>query len=333
MPPDIRNRQSRCCLVITLVVGLLATLDSAAQENKTGSLTADRIAWSPDGNKLAFGATWDGDEEIYIANVDGSNLIQITYNDRTDTSVIFSADGESLIYVSAIQRDENQADFDVFTVGIGGGDPKFLYGTAGRSEQWPLLMADGRLSVSVRTEPGVIKIMAVDLLSGAEETLIESGTRDGWGSFSRDGKKVVYSSTRIRGGWTFDIFVANVNGSEDRHLKLFPSSAEGFGSVYPDFFPDGESFVYRSDKDGDKRGDNSHYVYDLRTAREERLPRPDGAVLGQPTVSPDGKTIAFSTDYDGLGAQVITLMDAQTKRGKRLIFPKADVQPPPKSLN
>ena len=318
MPSDIRNRQSRRCLVISLAVGLLAALDGAAQESESGSLTADRIAWSPDGSKLAFGATWDGDEDIYIANVDGSNVIQITNNDRTDTSVIFSADGETLIYVSKIQRDENEADFDVFTIGIGGGDPQFLYGTAGRSEQWPLFMADGRLSVSVRTEPGVIKIMAVDLSSGAEETLIDSGARDGWGSISRDGKKMVYSSNRIHGGWTFDIFVANTDGSEDRHLKLFPSSAEGFGSVYPDFFPDGERFIYRSDKDGDKRGDNYHYVYDLRTAREERLPRPDGAVLGQPTVSPDGKTIAFSADYDGLGTQVITLMDVRTKRVRHL---------------
>lgn len=160
-----------------------------------------------------------------VVDVDGSNLTGLTDNDRTDTSVSFSPDGRSITYVSAMPRGGGNADFDVYTVDIETAESRLLYGLEGRSEQWPLMMRDGRLSVSVTTAPGVIDLIAVDLESGALQTLIGGRGRNGWGSFSRDGRTLVYASNRLRRGWTFDLFVANADGSNDRHLDLWPRSA------------------------------------------------------------------------------------------------------------
>ena len=38
-------------------------------------------AWSPDGKHIAFHSTRDGDEEIFVMNADGSNPIQLTFNE------------------------------------------------------------------------------------------------------------------------------------------------------------------------------------------------------------------------------------------------------------
>lgn len=305
-------------LTVSVAARLAAILTVCAPTSvpsqEVEGLTYDRIAWSPDGRQLAFGATWGGDEEIYVVDVDGSNLTRLTDNDRTDTSVSFSPDGHSVIYVSAMPRGGGKADYDVFTVDIETGESKLLYGLPGRSEQWPLMMNDGHLAVSVTTASGVIDLIAVELDSGATQTLIGGQGRNGWGSFARDGRRMVYASNRLRGGWTFDLFVANADGSNDRHLDLYPSDVDGMGSVFPDFFPDGERFVYRSDKDGYEPGDNYHYVHDLESGRDERLPRPDGATIGMPTVSPDGRTIAFAADYNQDGERVISMMDMATMR-------------------
>lgn len=37
--------------------------------------------WSPDGQHIAFQSVRDGDEEVYVANADGSDVRQLTFND------------------------------------------------------------------------------------------------------------------------------------------------------------------------------------------------------------------------------------------------------------
>ena len=47
-------------------------------------LGARNAAWSPDGTRIAFDSARDGDFEIYVVDVDGTNLRQLTYNDYED---------------------------------------------------------------------------------------------------------------------------------------------------------------------------------------------------------------------------------------------------------
>ena len=57
-------------------------------------------AISPDGRQIAFVAAQDGDIEIYMMNVDGTDVRQITNGIGISIHPTFSPDGNKLAFVS-----------------------------------------------------------------------------------------------------------------------------------------------------------------------------------------------------------------------------------------
>jgi Tol biopolymer transport system component len=57
-------------------------------------------AWSPDGRKIAFSSTRDGNREIYVMNADGSNQRNLTRNPAKDVRPSWSPDGRRIAFVS-----------------------------------------------------------------------------------------------------------------------------------------------------------------------------------------------------------------------------------------
>jgi hypothetical protein len=75
----------------------------------------DRPSWSPDGTRIVFTACWEScaivnDGDIYIVNVDGSGLVQLTSGGTNDLYPTWSPDGEVIAFhrncaVNRIQPD------------------------------------------------------------------------------------------------------------------------------------------------------------------------------------------------------------------------------------
>lgn len=57
-------------------------------------------SWSPDGSRLAFDATRDGNTEIYVVDVDGSNATRLTENPSEDWAASWSPDGSRIAFAS-----------------------------------------------------------------------------------------------------------------------------------------------------------------------------------------------------------------------------------------
>jgi TolB protein len=58
-------------------------------------------SFSPDGRRIAFSSTTDGNAEIYVMNSDGSGLLRITRHTAEDSSPHWSPDGLRIIFSSS----------------------------------------------------------------------------------------------------------------------------------------------------------------------------------------------------------------------------------------
>jgi uncharacterized protein YjdB len=74
----------------------LAGLRRASSD--TGAATDPSI--SPDGSRIAFVSTRDGNPEVYVMDADGSNLARVTSDPQADGRPAFTADGAGLVFQS-----------------------------------------------------------------------------------------------------------------------------------------------------------------------------------------------------------------------------------------
>jgi TolB protein len=57
-------------------------------------------AFSPDGSRIAFVSTRDGNPEIYVMDADGRQLVRVTNDPLADGRPVFTADGAGLVFQS-----------------------------------------------------------------------------------------------------------------------------------------------------------------------------------------------------------------------------------------
>ncbi|MBI1928203.1 PD40 domain-containing protein [Candidatus Poribacteria bacterium] len=75
-------------------------------------------AWSPDGAKIAFVSTRDGNNEIYVMNADGTNPMNLTHHPASELYPAWSPDGTKIAFVSG--RDGNA---EIYVMNADGTNP------------------------------------------------------------------------------------------------------------------------------------------------------------------------------------------------------------------
>jgi TolB protein len=73
--------------------GAPTRITDAAGDDRSGS-------WSPDGRRLVFDSTRDGNTELYAVDADGSNSIRLTDNPAEDWAASWSPDGSQIAFTS-----------------------------------------------------------------------------------------------------------------------------------------------------------------------------------------------------------------------------------------
>jgi Tol biopolymer transport system component len=85
-----------------------------------GTFNASYVAISPLQTQVAFVSDSDGDRDIYLINMDGTNLRQLTNNPYSDIAPIWSPDGSKIAYV-VTSRTINYTD--IFIINEDGTNP------------------------------------------------------------------------------------------------------------------------------------------------------------------------------------------------------------------
>ncbi len=79
---------------------------------KSNDIVSHGNAFSPDGQSIVFTSDRDGNRNIYLMKIDGSEIEKLTKHESNDYEPTFSPDGESIVFTS--ERDGNKEIYIIF---------------------------------------------------------------------------------------------------------------------------------------------------------------------------------------------------------------------------
>ncbi len=132
---------------------------------------------------------------------------------------------------------------------------------------------------------------------------------DAEGSYSPDGKQIIFTSFRDGDA---EIYIMDADGKNPRRI----TSAKGYDGG-PFFAPDGKKIIYRSDR---KQNDMLQVYINTTEGNAERALTDNDAVNWGPFFYPDSRHIVYSTSLHGHQNYEIYLMDTETGRQERVTY-------------
>ncbi len=201
----------------------------------------DHPTWSPDGTQIAFVSDQDGNSEIYILNIDSSDLVRLTNNDAQDRSPQWSPDGSQIVFQS-----DRGGNLDIYTMKIDGSDPIPLTDDPA-IDRHPSWSPDGNQIVFISRRDGNLEIYTMNADGSNETRLTQTNTSENYPFWSPDGSQFLYYSVEEESN-NFDIYVLDVNSSIPMRLTDISDSDEW----YPTWSPDGTKIVFLSTRDGNQ---------------------------------------------------------------------------------
>ncbi|GIL13610.1 MAG: hypothetical protein BroJett038_23300 [Chloroflexota bacterium] len=227
---------------------------------------------------LAFVTNRDGNNEIYMLDVDGS-LINLTNHPASDTAPAWSPDGRQIVFVS--DRDGNN---EIYVMDADGANLVNLTNHPA-SDTAPAWSPDGRQIVFVSDRDGNNEIYVMDADGANLINLTNHPASDTAPALAPVGQTLAFVSDRDGNN---EIYLLGADGNPV-NISSHPAS-----DIAPAWSPDGRQIVFVSDRDGS----SEIYVMDADGANLINLtnhPASDTA----PDWSPDGSQIAFVSDRDG----------------------------------
>lgn len=212
------------------------------------------------------------DFDIFAANPDGSDLVQLTDAPGYDAEATISPDGSTIVFTSV--RD---GDLEIYTMDADGSNVKRLTNEPGY-DGGPFFSPDGTKIVyrarhpeseeelhDYRTllaagliRPGVLDIYVMNA-DGSNKQRVTDGDGASFAPFMHpNGRQILFSSNMHEPtGRNFDLYLVNVDGSG---LERVTRHADFDG--FPMFNRDGSVLVFASNRGAAREGDTNVFVAD-----------------------------------------------------------------------
>jgi Tol biopolymer transport system component len=187
--------------------------------------------WSPDGSKIAFEAAAGNDTtwfDIFVVNVDGSGLVNLTNAFGGDWQPTWSSDGTRIAFVSSRKQPVACCVYpypymDIFTMNADGSD-QVRVTDDDVYDDGPDWSPDGSSIVFARIDGGVLRLHTVRP-DGTQLTAIHTATQSNQRpKWSPDGTRIAYISPPpgLDPGsvedWDYEIFVVHADGTGLRRV-------------------------------------------------------------------------------------------------------------------
>ena len=269
-------------MFLRIVVALGLAVGAAAAPEPLPSFAEPAI--SPDGREIAFASGGD----IWTVPAAGGDARLIVSHEATESRPQWSPDGRRLAFVST-----RTGGGDIYVLTLDSGDvARLTWDDAPETvDGWS---ADGQwiyFSTNSRDIAGMNDVLRVRA-TGGTPTIVTGDryTSEYFAAPAPDGKRVAFSARGIAAGQWWRKGHSHIDESEIWVLEggTYQRVVDrGAKALWPMWSADGSRLYYMSDRDG---------AENVWTGSRRVTSFEDGRVLW-PTISRDGKTIAFERDF------------------------------------
>ncbi len=256
------------------------------------------------GTKIAYVSKVGRFKEVFVMDIDGGNVKQLTHDHGLAVSPAWSPDSKQIIYTSYRSRRP-----DLYVIPSEGGSPS-------RFTERPGLELGAEYSpvsneiIASATIKGLTNLVLFDLRGKFLRKVTRSSSIDVSPAWSPDGRKIAFCSNRGGGP---QVYLMNQDGTNMHRISFT-------GSPYctsPAFSPKGDkiAFVCRD------RG-NQVYISDISKGKTIQLTFSGNNE--EPSWSPDGRFLAMSSNLGRGGARNIVIYSLLGNTTTQITFSKSE---------
>ncbi|MDP3830716.1 MAG: hypothetical protein Q8Q47_05575 [Ignavibacteriaceae bacterium] len=178
------------------------------------------------GHTIVFASLRDGDHELYLMDITGSNQKRLTFEKGYDGGAFFSNDGKKLVFRASRPKTEKE------------------------------LLDYNELVTEGYVRPTALEIYTMNV----DGTELKQVTNFGKASFAPffhpDNKRIIFSSNiNSNTGRDFDLYIINIDGTGLEQVT-YHKEFDGF----PMFLKDGKHLVFASNRFSKKPGETNIFV-------------------------------------------------------------------------
>jgi len=173
-------------------------------------------AWSPDGKKLAFSSSMDGNQEIYIAEIEANptrvgKITRLTFHPEADSAPSWSHDGRQIVFTS-----DRGGSTQIYIMNAEGGNPRRI-STGSNHHDAPAWSPNGDKIVYVARVDSIFDLYFYNVRTGQISKLTESNALNESPSWSPDGRHIIFTSNK---SGTRQLHVLDADGLNLRQLTF-----------------------------------------------------------------------------------------------------------------
>lgn len=228
-----------------------------AEECLTQNEFDDRYAsYSPNGQQILFESNRDGNWELYLMNLDGTNQQRLTQNEANDRRPSWHPEGEVILFES-----DRSGKVELYTLSLKKMKPKKLAELDFGEPIFASFSPDGEMiATTVKETEDKSNIILLDKKGRLVRTLTNTNYRSAFPRWSNDGKELIYFSRKETMNEDDEIYKVEVKTRAELRLTNWPGnnfcpswSPDNSKIAYVTSFVDGRPEIYLMDADGDNQ--------------------------------------------------------------------------------
>ncbi len=338
-------------LVLSCSISAPGRVMGAVPVNPYSNVVNEVPRWSPDGQRIAFMSNRDGNFEIYVMSIDGSNQSRLTNNIYNDQFPSWSPDGKQIVYSSTATASTfaTPSQSAIFVMDSDGTNVRRLTNTSvgeGRAarlfnDSYPVWSPNGEKIAFLSDRARGWREIYLMNPDGSDVTQITFRGATHWNlAWTPDSKRLVFDGRMdghpyANGSPQWGIYSINASGSRytwGSGLQPFRNEQTTQAEFDAAFAPDGSKVAFNVVDRG--KGQHSDWrgfrlaqygwVNAAFTVAEGSVRVQAEAAAYSADWSPDGKRLVFVSDRDGTSE--LYLMDEQGGDVRRLTHSE-DVKP------